>query len=104
MGGDRTRYEVAVAATVNVPDDTNYVEFTGTDTVTALNASGSTRNRMVVFYSTSGTTTLTNTDSATTAGQMDLGGSNIALGATDAIILWLRSDGVWVRLTPVANN
>lgn len=64
-GGDRTNYTLAAATTVVVPDDSNLFYLTGTATVTALNAGGSTRNRVVTFVqSDSGATTLTNTNSA----------------------------------------
>lgn len=104
MGGDRTDYSIAAATTVNVPDSTNFVSLTGTATITTLNGDLTTRNRLVHFYqSDSGATTFTNTDSTTTAGQMDLGGSNITLGQTDFLTLWLRDDGVWVRVS-TSNN
>lgn len=103
-GGDTSNPTITSAATVFIPDDTNIVVLSGTASVTSLQASPAARNRMVWFYSTSGTSTLTNTNDAATAGQMDLGGSNIALGATDMISLWLRPNGTWVRATPVADN
>lgn len=103
-GGDRTNYTLAAATTVVVPDDSNLFYLTGTATVTALNAGGSTRNRVVTFVqSDSGATTLTNTNDTTTAGQMDLGGANIVLGQTDSVDLLLRADGSWLRLSSVNN-
>lgn len=101
LGGDRTVYTLTSGATLAVPDSSNYIELTGTATVTALNAAAHTRNRMVVFYSTSGTTTFTNTDGTTTAGQLDLNGANVNLAKGDILVLWLRTDGVWV---PVSRN
>ena len=105
FGGGSQPPTIASAATVYVPDNAGSVILTGAETITALNAAISTRgSRMLYLYSKDGNVVLTNTDGTTTAGQMDLGGSNITLGATDMIILYLRVDGVWVRATPVANN
>lgn len=103
-GGDTQNPTVTSATTINVPSDTNFVVLSGSETCTSLVAASHTRNRIVWFYSSSGSTVLTNTDNATTAGTMDLGGSDITLGATDMICLLLRSDGTWVRATGVADN
>jgi len=99
LGGDRERNTLTAAATLAVPDDTNYVALTGTASVTSLTAGSQTRNRLVYFYqSDSGSTTFTNTDGASTAGTMDLGGSNVVLGQTDVLAVFLREDGTWVRI------
>lgn len=90
---------VAAATTVYVPDGLAWINMTGTATITALQADVSSRGRLAYFYqSDSGATTFTNTDSTTTANQMDLGGSNITISATDVLVLYLRHDGVWVRV------
>lgn len=90
---------LAAAATVNVPDGEDLFYLSGTDTVTALVASAATRGRIVTFIQgSSGTTTFTNTDDTTTANLMDLGGSNIALAATDVLCLYLTPTGSWVRI------
>lgn len=105
FGGGSKPPTVASAATVYVPDHAGGVLFTGAETITTLNAAVSTRgSRLVYFYSTNGSVVLTNTDDTTTAGKMDLGGSNITLGATDMVVLYLRSDGVWIRATDECNN
>lgn len=101
FGGGTPARTVAAAATLNVPDNAGYVYLTGTDTVTSLVATPSSRGRMVIFQQATGdagTTTFTNTDNTTTANLMDLGGSNRALAATDVLALYLRQDGSWVRL------
>jgi hypothetical protein len=103
-GGRFTRTELTSAATLNVPDDMNLVLLTGTASVTALNAGLSTRNRIVTFVQHgTGSTTFTNTDGATAAGTMDLGGSNVVLGQTDILVLLLRANGTWLRITNTNN-
>lgn len=103
-GGDRDFYTLAVATTTNVPSSSNLFALTGTATVTSLLASANTRNRIVTFYqSDSGATTLTNTNGTSTAGQMDLGGSDIVLGQDDSVDLLLRPDGSWLRISSVSN-
>lgn len=95
---------VAAATTVYVPDWMGWVPMTGTATITTLNADISGRRRLVYFYqSDSGATTFTNTDGTTTAGKMDLGGSNVVLGQTDVLCLRLHSDGSWVRVFSTDN-
>lgn len=104
MGGDRVDYTLAAGTTIVVPDSSNLFYLTGTATVTALQAGAHTRNRLVTFIqSDSGTTTLTNTNGTSTANEMDLGGSNVALGQADVIELLLRSDGSWVRVSSQNN-
>jgi hypothetical protein len=106
-GGIRDK-TLASATTLTIPDDLTWVNLTGTATVTSLLISSFTYGRMVWLYqSDSGTTTLTNSPGTTTAGQMDLGGldpSNAVLGPTDVIQLYCRSDGTWIRVSPVTNN
>lgn len=90
---------LAAAATVNVPDGEDLFYLSGTDTITALTASAATRGRIVTFIQgASGSTTFTNTDSTTTVNLMDLGGSDVVLGATDVLCLYLTSTGSWLRL------
>ena len=88
---------VAAATTVYVPDGLSVVNLTGTATITSLQADIGSRGRLVHFIqSDTGATTFTNTDSTTTANQMDLGGSNVVLGQTDVLTLYLQSNGVWL--------
>lgn len=110
VGGDSmiAGKTIAAGTTINVPSDLNWVNLTGTATVTSLTAAPQTRGRMVWFYqSDSGTTTLTNSPGTTTAGQMDLGGpdpDNLILGPSDVVALYLRPNGTWIRATPKADN
>ena len=88
-----------------VPDDAGGLVLSGTATIATLTADTSTRGgRLLWLYQAAGTTTLTNNGGSTTANQMDLGGGDATLGATDFIVLYLRIDGVWVRATAVADN
>ncbi len=95
---------LTAAATVNVPDGEDLFYLSGTNTITALTANAATRGRIVTFIQgASGTTTFTNTDSTTTVNLMDLGGSNIALAATDVLCLYLTSTGSWLRIFSTDN-
>lgn len=97
--GQRSGTTVAAATSVYVPDDMAWVPLTGSATITELLADVSSRRRIVFFIqSDSGSTVFTNTDGATTAGTMDLGGSDITLGQTDVLCLRLHIDGTWVRV------
>jgi len=103
-GGGRGVPTLAAATTITVPSDSDHFDLTGTATVTSLLADPSTAGRICTFYqSDSGTTTLTNTNNGTTRGVMDLGGSNLALAATDAVTLRLLANGTWVSYG-AANN
>ncbi len=106
-GGDiisDTSRTLAFATTLQVPDNTNLFYLTGTATCTALNANGATRNRLVTFACTSGSQTFTNTTGTSTAGKMDLGGSNVTLNAGDILNLFLKSNGVWVLFSMRRNS
>jgi hypothetical protein len=99
FGGSPNHISIAAAATITVPDHAGWVNLTGTDTVTSLRASPSSRGRIVFFNQTdSGTTTFTNTNDTTTEHLMDTGGSNAAVGQSDVLALRLRPDGSWVRV------
>lgn len=101
-GGD-TEYQTLVSATTtDVPDSSNVFLISGSATITSLTAATSTRGRIVYFIST-GTVVFTNTNGASTAGTMDLGGANITLSDTDVLCLYLRSNGAWVRLFSTDN-
>lgn len=95
-GRSDTSKTLTAAATLTVPGWSNLFYLSGTDTVTALVAEKSTRDREVTFIGLSGTTTFTNTNNPTTVNQMDLGGSNRAVAATDVLVLILKQDGTWV--------
>jgi hypothetical protein len=104
FGGQAQDVTLAAAATLDVPDHAGFVDLTGTATITALRAPAYSRRRVVFFrQSDSGTTTFTNTDDTTTANEMDLGGSNVALGQTDVICLRLLSNGSWLRVFSTNN-
>lgn len=117
-GGNRNSHVITVPgvqgdtiADLDVPDDSNIFAFTTAEegiTITRLAATQGTRNRKVVFYmkpvvDTSGFITLTNNDTPTLPGEMDLGGSDITLDPTDVLVMLLRTDGTWVRLRHTDN-
>jgi hypothetical protein len=89
------------AATLVLPAGHDSFVMSGTATVTDLQ--GGRNGRVVLFRGLSGTTTFTNTNGTTTRGQMDLGGSNVALAADDILVLVGRSDGSWLRLFSTDN-
>jgi hypothetical protein len=98
-GGDRVDTDVAQGTTIVVPDNTNLVYITGSASVTVatLKGNASTANRLVTFVQKgTGTTTFENDDTPA-ANQMDLGGSNRALGQHDVLCLLLKPDGTWLR-------
>lgn len=98
-----SKLTLTAAATVNVPGFSNVFYMSGTDTITSLVGESSTRMREVTFIGSSGTTTFTNTNNPTTAGQIDLGGSNFALASTDVLRLILQPNGTWLRVAGTDN-
>ena len=106
FGGSRvTNFTVTGLTSIALSDDVGGLSLTGTATIATITANPATRGgRLLYLYGASGTTTFTNNASSTTAGQMDLGAGDATIGATDFVILWLRTDGVWIRATPVADN
>jgi hypothetical protein len=91
---------------VTIPETAGAVLFSGAATALAtLNTGTATRgSRLLYLYSKNGDVVLYNSGAGATVGQMDLGSSDVTLAATGMIMLYLRSDGVWIRATPVANN
>ena len=92
---------IASAATLVIPDNVTNMYVSGSTTVTLL-SSTFLPGRVIVIYGTGGVV-LTNTDDTTTLGQMDLGGSNLTLAASDIAALMQRNDGSWVRLFSTDN-
>ena len=92
---------------LTIPDGASTVVLTGTGTIGRLYTSalrGDRGGRVIFLYSRDGLVTFTNTAGASVAGQIDAGSVDILLDATHCIFLYLRSDGVWVRLTTIASN
>lgn len=96
---------LTAAATLRLPDSSNEILLSGTNTVTSL-LSGNTilPGREVTFVGSSGVTTFTNTTGTTTNGQMDLGGVNIAISAKDVLCLIQLSNGSWRVVSVRYNN
>ncbi len=114
-GGRLYEYTINVAdggtGTMYLPDDSNVFTLVGPEGsvgISKIFASGATRNRKVYLYqkydaSITPETVFTNTDGASVEGEMDLGGSDVTLGATDVLALLLRPDGTWVRIFTTDN-
>jgi hypothetical protein len=92
---------------LTIPDGAGVVVLKGTGTIKRLHTSarrGDRGSRVLFLYSSEGLVTLTNTAAAALPGEIDAGVVDIVLSATQCISLYLRSDGVWVRLTTIASN
>lgn len=103
FGGTSTATTMTITGTmanVRIPDTASWIRATGASTpvVSSLDAPAWSRNKLVIFENASSTSiTFTNNASTTTAGQMDLGAADIALGQDDILALYCRPNGVWVR-------
>lgn len=63
------------------------------------------RNRLLFFYNNgSNAITFTNTDNTTSAGYMDLGGSNRQLDNSDVLCVYVRADGSAIRVFSTLDN
>lgn len=90
---------------IDIPAIGSWINLTATASTT-LGASGVvftmpswSRGRMLWFYNSGSQNIIfTNTDSTTTAGYTDLGGSNITLGPTDVLCVYVRNDGAAIRV------
>jgi len=92
-GGDRTRYTLASAAALAIPDDTNFVTVTGTTAVTSLSVTASARNREItILGGASAAVSFTNTNSPS-AGQMYLRGSDRLVSEDVVLKLLVKADG-----------
>lgn len=97
---------------LNLPDHSNVFALTTSEegvNIGDLLAADNTRNRKVWLYmkptvDTNGYVTLVNTDNASVAGEMDLGGSDITLEESDAVCLLLRDNGTWLKLRVTDNS
>lgn len=96
-GANRPR-EVTSAATLSLKHNDYRVWLTGTATVTSIVAETRDGRPVEFFQNGAGVTTFTNTDSSTTAGQMDLGGGNVVLGRGQSVSLMQDANGVWRKL------
>lgn len=109
FGGANAAVNLSFSGTVTlypIPDNAAYVYLTGTSTpiISSLGISPSSRGRIIVLENEGATTiTLTSTTSGWTAGQMDLGASDISLATDDVVTLFVRKDGVIRRIASVDN-
>lgn len=95
---------VASAATLNLPAGGKF-SVTGSTTVTSLGPTHSSLvgRRITLIGGASASVPFTNTDNASTAGQMELGGNDITLGQDDFLILELTSSLTWRRVSSTDN-
>lgn len=100
-----TRPTIASASSMELPDDANSIIVSGNATVTALSANSPIRSGRVVRLvgAASAAVIFTNTNDTVTKGQMDLGGANITLGATDVLQLEQQETGAWLRVSLTDN-
>lgn len=98
--GSKAPPTIASAATLRLPEDGNVFLVSGTTAVTSLvslTTGSSWPGRTVTFIGTDASgNDFTNTNDPTTAGQMDLGGSNRTLAAQDVLVLIQATNGTWV--------
>lgn len=91
---------VASAATVLLSESNDVFLISGTTAITSLDATRIRPGRHVTFIGTDGTgNVFTNTNATTTAGQMDLGGSDITLTLDDVLVLVQLGNGAWRRVS-----
>jgi hypothetical protein len=98
LGGHGELETLASAATINVPDESNAFYLSGTTTITSiLVGNKALRNRQITFIGAAGAAvTFTNTNTPTTAGQMELRGANRLLEADGSIDLFIKNDGTLI--------
>lgn len=104
-GRSGTITAVASAAAVTVSEESDVFVISGSDTITSLlGAGGVLPGRIVTFIgAASAAVVFTNTNDPTTSGQMDLGGSNVTLGAQDVLTLVRLDNGTWLRVSASDN-
>jgi len=96
-------YTVGSNNQIDIPGIGSWINITAT-ALTTLGGVGTTnpvfnmpswaRGRMLWFNNTGSQNVIfTNTDNTTTAGYMDLGGSNRTLGPSDVMCVYVRQDG-----------
>lgn len=96
---------------INIPAVGSWINLTAS-AVTTLGANGVvfnmpsfSRGRLLFLYNNgSNAITFTNTDNTTTAGYMDLGGSNRALDNSDILCVFVRPDGSAIRVFSTVDN
>ena len=94
--GKATIPTITSATTITLDNSSNVFLLSGTATCTSLVCNEAiTPGRRVRFLGSSGTTTFTNTDSASTLGQMYLGGANRSIGPSQQLTLEQDNNGIW---------
>lgn len=99
FGRARADALIASATSIRVPNSAHRVQLSGTTTVATVHSGGKDGRILRIDGSSGGSVTLTNNNDTTTPGQMDLGGSNLALGGPmDSVYLQLQSTGAWRKV------
>lgn len=90
----------ASATNMNVKANDSFILISGSTAVVTIKQPGKAGQLLRVQGASGASFTLTNNNDTTTAGQMDLGGSNITTfgSGPDVIVLRKRADGSWERL------
>lgn len=104
-------YTVGTNNQIDIPAIGSWINLTAS-AVTTLGATGPvftmpsfSRGRLLFFYNNgSNAITFTNTNDTTTAGYMDLGGSNRALDNSDVLCVYVRNDGSAIRVFSTLDN
>lgn len=89
-----------------IPDTASFIYLggSGTPTIATFTMPSTARNRLVILYNNSAVNiVVTNNAGSTTAGQFDLGAADVTLGATDALAVFVRGDGVAIELFTIDN-
>ena len=98
---------------INIPPIASWINLTASASTT-LGGTGTgvpvfampsfSRNRLLFLYNNGSQNIIfTNNDNTTTNGYMDLGGSNVTLGPTDLLCVYVRADGSAIRVFSTDN-
>lgn len=92
---------------LTIPDGASTIVLAGNGTIGHLYTAsrrGDYAGRVIFLYSRDGTVTLTATVPPAVPGDIESGNLDIILDVTHCVFLYLRHDGVWVRMTDMASN
>lgn len=93
-GGDIPTATLASASTLVLPDNRNVFLISGSTTVNLISAPAYTRGRLITLIgAASANVTFTNNNTTSTAGQMNLRGSDRQLLEDYVLQLWIKDDG-----------
>lgn len=92
--------QMATSTSINIPEDADIILLTGTAALATINVNKDDWGRRIItlIQYGSGTTTITTNADTTTPGQVDVGGSNLALAQADSVTLYVRPDGALMQI------